>query len=56
MTASFTKKLTINFSALQLENCVLFGGTGFIGTHFTRFLLANNLAKTITLAILGLRL
>jgi GlcNAc-P-P-Und epimerase len=50
MTASFTKKLTINSSALQLENCVLFGGTGFIGTHFTRFLLANNLAKTITLA------
>jgi GlcNAc-P-P-Und epimerase len=50
MTASFIKKLAINSSSLHLENCVLFGGTGFIGTHFTRFLRANNLAKTITLA------
>lgn len=50
MTASFIKKLTIHSSSLHFENCVLFGGTGFIGTHFTRFLLANNLAKTITLA------
>ncbi len=30
-------------------NCVLFGGTGFIGTHFSRFLLTNNLVDTITL-------
>jgi nucleoside-diphosphate-sugar epimerase len=35
---------------LVFENCVLFGGTGFIGTHFARFLLSNNLAKHITLA------
>lgn len=37
-------------SSLTFKNCVLFGGTGFIGSHFARFLLANNLAQNITLA------
>jgi GlcNAc-P-P-Und epimerase len=50
MTASFVNEQTMNTSKLQFENCVLFGGTGFIGTHFARFLLAHNLAKTVTLA------
>jgi GlcNAc-P-P-Und epimerase len=50
MTASLMNELRIKSSSLGFENCVLFGGTGFIGTHFARFLLANNLAKTITLA------
>jgi nucleoside-diphosphate-sugar epimerase len=30
--------------------CVLFGGTGFIGTHFARYLLANNMAGQVFLA------
>ncbi|WP_404787391.1 NAD-dependent epimerase/dehydratase family protein [Altericista sp. CCNU0014] len=50
MTASLTNELAIKPSSLCFENCVLFGGTGFIGTHFARFLLTNNLAKTIMLA------
>jgi GlcNAc-P-P-Und epimerase len=50
MAASFMNELATKPSSLVFENCVLFGGTGFIGTHFARFLLANNLAKTVTLA------
>lgn len=50
MAASLMNELTTKPSSLVSENCVLFGGTGFIGTHFARFLLANHLAKTITLA------
>jgi nucleoside-diphosphate-sugar epimerase len=30
--------------------CVLFGGTGFIGTHFARHLLANSMAEQVFLA------
>lgn len=50
MTASFMNELTTTPSSMLFENCVLFGGTGFIGTHFARFLLAHNLAKTVILA------
>ena len=32
------------------ETCVIFGGTGFIGTHFATHLLTNNLAERIVLA------
>jgi nucleoside-diphosphate-sugar epimerase len=32
------------------RTCVLFGGTGFIGSHFAIFLLRHNLARTIILA------
>ena len=30
--------------------CVLFGGTGFIGTHFARYLLTNEIAEKVILA------
>lgn len=30
--------------------CVLFGGTGFIGTHFARYLLKNEIAEKVFLA------
>jgi GlcNAc-P-P-Und epimerase len=33
----------------QLDNCVIFGGTGFIGSHLARFLLSENLARSIYL-------
>jgi GlcNAc-P-P-Und epimerase len=33
----------------RFGTCVLFGGTGFIGTHFARFLLDNDLARNIIL-------
>ncbi len=32
------------------ETCVIFGGTGFIGTHFAAHLLTNKLAERIILA------
>jgi GlcNAc-P-P-Und epimerase len=50
MTSGLMNELLMKPSSLCFENCVLFGGTGFIGTHFARFLLTYNLAKTITLA------
>jgi GlcNAc-P-P-Und epimerase len=50
MAVSLMNELATKPSSLLFENCVLFGGTGFIGTHFARFLLAHNLAKTVTLA------
>jgi GlcNAc-P-P-Und epimerase len=34
----------------QLQTCVLFGGAGFIGSHFARHLLANDMAECIYLA------
>lgn len=34
----------------QLQTCVLFGGTGFIGSHFARHLLANDMAEQLYLA------
>jgi GlcNAc-P-P-Und epimerase len=33
----------------QLDNCIIFGGTGFIGSHLARFLLSENLARSIYL-------
>ncbi len=32
-----------------IKNCVIFGGTGFIGSHFTNYLLSNNLVENIYL-------
>lgn len=31
----------------MINNCIIFGGSGFIGSHFTHFLLTNNLALNI---------
>jgi GlcNAc-P-P-Und epimerase len=39
----------VDFTMQQLGTCVLFGGTGFIGTHFARFLLDHQLARNIVL-------
>ena len=36
-----------------LESVVIFGGTGFIGTHLTQHLLRENLARRIVLADLA---
>ncbi len=35
---------------LLFETCVIFGGTGFIGTHFAAHLLANKLTERVVLA------
>jgi GlcNAc-P-P-Und epimerase len=35
---------------LLFETCVIFGGTGFIGTHFAAHLLTNNLTERVILA------
>ena len=32
-----------------LKNCIIFGGSGFIGQHFSRFLLSNNLVDNVYL-------
>lgn len=40
----------MGLTSLALDHCILFGGTGFIGTHIARFLLSNNLVQHITLA------
>lgn len=34
---------------LKLDSCVIFGGTGFIGSHLARILLSENLARSIYL-------
>ena len=34
----------------RFNTCVIFGGTGFIGSHFALFVLKNNLASYIILA------
>lgn len=39
-----------NFPSKKYGVCVLFGGTGFIGTHCARHLLLHNLADTVILA------
>lgn len=49
MTASAVSEQAKSAFPIRLDHCVLFGGTGFIGTHFARFLLTHNFAKTITL-------
>ncbi len=36
-------------SSLKLDNCVIFGGTGFIGSHLARILLSNNIARSVYL-------
>ena len=33
-----------------MNNCIIFGGAGFIGTHFTQYLLANNIVEYVYLA------
>ena len=33
-----------------MNNCIIFGGAGFIGTHFTQYLLANNIVEHVYLA------
>jgi nucleoside-diphosphate-sugar epimerase len=40
---------TLEGTFQNLGTCVLFGGTGFIGTHFSRFLLEHNLVRDIVL-------
>ncbi len=35
---------------MTFETCVVFGGAGFIGSHFALYLLANGLVKTVVLA------
>lgn len=35
---------------LRFPTCVIFGGTGFIGSHFAQFLIHNNLADHVYLA------
>jgi GlcNAc-P-P-Und epimerase len=33
----------------KFNNCIIFGGTGFIGSHLARFLLSENLARNVYL-------
>jgi nucleoside-diphosphate-sugar epimerase len=33
-----------------MNNCIIFGGTGFIGSHFAKYLLTNNIFEHIYLA------
>jgi nucleoside-diphosphate-sugar epimerase len=33
-----------------MNNCIIFGGTGFIGSHFAKYLITNNLVKYVYLA------
>jgi len=35
---------------MKFDTCVVFGGTGFIGSHFARHLLSNGLARQVILA------
>lgn len=35
---------------MKFNTCVVFGGTGFIGSHFAKFLLENDLADNVVLA------
>ncbi len=37
-------------TTMKIETCVIFGGTGFIGTHFCRHLLENALVEKVVLA------
>jgi nucleoside-diphosphate-sugar epimerase len=37
-------------SFLPSKNCVIFGGTGFIGSHFANYLIQNNLVDEVYLA------
>jgi GlcNAc-P-P-Und epimerase len=39
-----------NQTSQELRNCVIFGGTGFIGSHFAQYLIANDLADHVYLA------
>ena len=32
-----------------MKNCIIFGGTGFIGSHFANYLLSNNLVDCVYL-------
>jgi GlcNAc-P-P-Und epimerase len=50
MTVEQVTKQIADFGLRPLESCVIFGGTGFIGTHFARFLLSNHLARNVILA------
>jgi GlcNAc-P-P-Und epimerase len=38
-----------SLDSLKLDNCIIFGGTGFIGSHLARFLLSEDLARSIYL-------
>lgn len=33
-----------------MNNCIIFGGTGFIGSHFAKYLLTNNIVEHVYLA------
>ena len=35
---------------MKFANCIVFGGTGFIGSHFTKFVLENDLVDNVVLA------
>ncbi len=50
MTVDWATEQMADVSLRPLDNCIIFGGTGFIGTHFARFLLSNGIARNIVLA------